>query len=68
MIVVDTVADVKGKIIHEHPYIKVLSVPRLEVYEIVPGWSVERWEALAQVNETLCVVELVVREQTWRPS
>jgi hypothetical protein len=50
------------KVISEHPFVKILSEPRYQEYEIVPGLSVRRWEALAQVNESLAIIELSVKE------
>lgn len=62
MITVDAVEDVVGKVIREHPYVKILAKPRLETYEVIPGLTVDRWEALAQVGGMLAIVELTVTE------
>jgi hypothetical protein len=51
-----------GKIISEHPFVKILAKPVLQEYELLPGLIVRRWEALAQVNEALVIVELKVTE------
>jgi hypothetical protein len=56
------VSDCVGQVISERPYVKVLSRPRLEIDEVVPGLVQERWIAVAQVNEDLCIVELSVQE------
>lgn len=39
----------EGKVIQENPYIKLLSNPE---------YRNERWEALAQVNSSLCLIEV----------
>jgi len=50
------------KIICEHPFVKILAEPKLQEYELVPGFSVSRWEALAQVNDSVAIVELRIKE------
>jgi hypothetical protein len=60
MMMFDSVDDVVGKVISDHPYVRVLTRPRYEEYELVPGMVVGRWEALAEVNGMLAVVELKV--------
>ena len=60
MITVDRIEDIVGKVIHENPYVKILAKPRCEVYEVVPGLAIERWEALAQIEEMLAIVELKI--------
>jgi hypothetical protein len=59
-------ADVVGEVIQERPYVKILNRPTLKMYEVTPGVFRERWEALAQVEDWLCVVELKVTDL--RPS
>ena len=53
-----------GQVISEQPYVKLLTLPRYEQEEIVPGMVEGRWTAVAQVEEMLCVVELKVEEQS----
>lgn len=43
-----------GKVISEYPYIKVLSIPQQ-----FNG----QWRALAIVNESLCIIELKIKEK-----
>jgi hypothetical protein len=59
---VPNMKELVDKVISEHPFVKILSEPRYQEYEIVPGLSVRRWEALAQVNESLAIIELSVKE------
>jgi hypothetical protein len=59
---VPNMKELVDKIISERPFVKILAEPRYQVYEIVPGLSVARWEALAQVNESLAIIELSVKE------
>lgn len=49
-----------GKVICEQPYVKLLTEPKLEIIELVPGWQHERYTAVAQVNSSLCVVEVKI--------
>lgn len=59
----DNIGDCVGKVISENPYVKILNKPRYDEDEIVPGFVIGRWTALAQVNGTLAFVELKVTEQ-----
>jgi hypothetical protein len=43
-----------NKVICEAPYVKLLAIPKFNETE-------GRWEALAQVNEMLCIIEVTVR-------
>jgi hypothetical protein len=56
----DSIDDVMGKVISEQPYVKVLTRPHYEEYECAPGLVIGRWEAVAQVEGMLAVVELKV--------
>jgi hypothetical protein len=47
-----------GKIISEHPFVKLLSIPKCEIHETLPGIAIEQWTALAQVNESLAIIEV----------
>lgn len=67
MIIVDNINEVIGKVICEHPYVKILTKPKLELYEGLPGQVFERWEAVAQVNETLAIVSLSVKSLSNEP-
>ena len=51
-----------GRVICEHPFVKLLTAATLVTHELAPGWVVERWEALAQVGESLAIIEVKVRE------
>lgn len=51
-----------GRVISEYPFVKLLTEPKLEVYELVPGLVRERWECLAQVNSCLAWIEVKVYE------
>lgn len=59
--IVTTMTDIVGQVISEEPYVRILSRPRYQEYELVPGWVVGRWEAVAQVEGMLATVELSVR-------
>jgi hypothetical protein len=56
----DKLPDMVGRVISETPYVKLLAQPRLQAYELVPGMIVDRWEAVAQVDTTVAIVELKV--------
>ena len=51
-----------GQVICEAPFVKLLTKPKMEEIELAPGWMKERWTAVAQVEDTLAVVELTVKE------
>ena len=51
------------KIISEHPFVKLLTEPKLEIIELVPGLQHERYTALAQVNSMLCIIEVKIHDK-----
>lgn len=54
MLIVDNINDVEGKVIsNENPYVKVLNKPK---------FINDKWEAIAQVEGMLCVIELTIKE------
>lgn len=62
----ENLQDAVGKVISDKPYVKILALPRYREYELVPGMVVGRWEALAQVNHTLAMVELkIIGDELW---
>jgi hypothetical protein len=50
----------KDKVISETPYIRLLTEPKLQDYELLPGFVISRWEAVAVVNFSLCLIEVSV--------
>ena len=59
----NSIQDCVGKIISEQPYVKILNEPKYEEYQLIPGMVNGRWTCLAQVNESLCYIELKIIEQ-----
>lgn len=53
-----------GKVISEHPYVKLLAAPHYYEEECVPGLTKGEWRALAQVNESLCVITVNITCQS----
>lgn len=49
-----------GTVISERPYVKLLSVPRCETHEPLPGIAIDEWRALAQVNNALAVISVTL--------
>jgi hypothetical protein len=52
-----------GRVISERPYVKILAEPTYIEDEVVPGMLNGEWRALAQVNETLALITVTMREQ-----
>jgi hypothetical protein len=49
-------------VISERPFVKLLTVPKCEILEPLPGIQIESWTAVAQVEEMLAIVELKVTQ------
>lgn len=58
----DSLDQAVGAVISETPYVELLSVPKFVVYAPVGGFSSEWWEALANVQGMLALVQVRVYE------